>query len=58
MPAAAFAGAAVTLHFTVIIGWIALRPMFETFGLTRLAEPAGWLLIAATVGGYGLVGQH
>src|SRR5262245_49804354 len=56
--AAAFAGAAVTLYFTVTIGWIALRPLFQTVGLTTMAELAQWLLLVATVGGYGLVGQH
>ena len=58
VPAAAYAGAAVTLYFTVIIGWLALRPLFQTFGLTRMAQLAGWLLVVAVIGGYGLVAQH
>jgi hypothetical protein len=58
VPAAAYAGAAVTLYFTVIIGWLALRPLFQTFGLTRMAQLAGWLLVIAVIGGYGLVAQH
>jgi hypothetical protein len=56
--AAAYAGAAVTLYFTVLVGWLALRPLFQTFGLTRAADLASWLLVAATIGGYGLVAQH
>jgi hypothetical protein len=58
VPGAAFAGAAVTLWFTVAIGWLALRPLFETFGLVRLAELAGWLLAASTIASYGLVSRH
>lgn len=58
LPAAAYAVAAVTLYFTVIIGWLALRPLFETFGLTRMGQLAGWLLVVAVIGGYGLVAQH
>jgi hypothetical protein len=58
VPGAAFAGAAVTLWFTVAIGWLALRPLFETFGLDRLAELAGWLLAVSTIASYGLVGRH
>jgi hypothetical protein len=56
--AAAYAGAAVTLYFTVIVGWLALRPLFQTFGFTRMADLAGWLLLIAAIGGYGLVAQH
>jgi len=41
--------------FTVIIGWLALRPLFETFGLTRLAQLAGWLLVVSAAAGYGRV---
>lgn len=57
-PAAAYAGAAVTLYFTVLIGWLALRPLFLTFGLTRMADLAGLLLVGAAVGGYGLLAQN
>jgi hypothetical protein len=39
----------------VILGWFALRPLFETFGLTTIAGLTGWLLIGAAVGGYGLL---
>ena len=58
VPAAAYAGAAVTLYFTVIVGWLALRPLFQTFGFVRMAGIAGWLLVIAAIGGYGLVAQH
>jgi hypothetical protein len=58
VPAAAYAGAAVTLYFTVIVGWLALRPLFQTFGFTRMAELASWLLVIAAIGGYALVAQH
>jgi hypothetical protein len=55
---AAYACAAVTLYFSTLVGWLALRPMFETFGLLRMVDVAGSLLTVATVSGYGLVAQH
>jgi hypothetical protein len=55
---AAFAGAAITLYFTIVIGWLALVPMFETFGLVVMADLAGWLLVAAIAGGYAMVAQQ
>jgi hypothetical protein len=54
LAAAQYAGAAISL-FSVIIGWFALKPMFETFGLTSMASLAGWLLLGAALGGYGLL---
>jgi hypothetical protein len=58
VPGAAFAGAAVTLFFTVAIGWFALRLLFETFGLVRLADLAGVLLPISSVAAYGLLATH
>jgi hypothetical protein len=54
LAAAQYAGASISL-FSVILGWFALRPLFETFGLTAVAALTGWLLLGATVGGYGLL---
>jgi len=54
LAAAQYAGASISL-FSVFLGWFALRPLFETFGLTRIAELVGWLLIGAVVVGYGLL---
>jgi hypothetical protein len=54
LAAAQYAGASISL-FAVILGWFALKPMFETFGLTTIASLTGWLLVGATIGGYGLL---
>jgi hypothetical protein len=52
LAAAQYAGASIKL-FAVFHGWFALRPLFETFGLTAIAELVGWLLVGALVVGYG-----
>ena len=54
LAAAQYAGASVSL-FAVFIGWLALKPLFETFGLTRIADLTGWLLIGAIAIGYSLL---
>jgi len=54
LAAAQYAGASISL-FSVFLGWFALRPLFETFGLTAIADLVGWLLIGALVVGYGLL---
>jgi len=54
LAAAQYAGASISL-FSVFLGWFALKPLFETFGLTRAAEVTGWLLVGAVVVGYGLL---
>ena len=54
LAAAQYAGASVSL-FAVFLGWFALRPLFETFGLTVMAGLVGWFLIGAVVVGYGLL---
>jgi hypothetical protein len=54
LAAAQYAGASITL-FSVFIGWLALRPLFQTFGLTQIAELAGWFLVGAVVVGYGVL---
>lgn len=55
LAAAQYAGASVSL-FAVFIGWFGLKPLFETFGLTRVAELTGWFLVGAVVVGYGVLG--
>jgi hypothetical protein len=50
--AAQFAGASISLYF-VYVGWLALRPLFETFGLVDMAVFVGYLLLAAFFAGYG-----
>jgi hypothetical protein len=54
LAAAQYAGASISL-FSVFIGWLALKPLFETFGLAPIAGLTGWLLIGAVVVGYGLL---
>jgi hypothetical protein len=54
LAAAQYAGASITL-FSVLLGWFALKPLFETFGLTTIAGLTGWLLLGAAIGGYGLL---
>ena len=54
LAAAQYAGASISL-FSVLLGWFALKPLFETFGLTTIAGLTGWLLIGAAFGGYGLL---
>ena len=54
LAAAQYAGASISL-FSVFFGWLALKPLFETFGLTTIAVLTGWLLIGAVVVGYGLL---
>ena len=52
LAAAQFAGASISL-FAVFVGWFALRPLFETFGLTAAADLVGLLLVGAVIVGYG-----
>jgi hypothetical protein len=52
LAAAQYAGASISL-FSVFLGWFALVPLFETFGLETVAEIVGWLLLGALVVGYG-----
>jgi hypothetical protein len=54
LAAAQYAAASISL-FSVLLGWFALKPLFETFGLTAIAGLTGWLLLGAAVGGYGLL---
>ena len=54
LAAAQYAGASISL-FSVLLGWFALKPLFETFGLTSIASLTGWLLLGAAIGGYGLL---
>lgn len=54
LAAAQYAGASVSL-FSVFIGWFALKPLFETFGLTEVASLTGWLLFGAMFVGYGVL---
>lgn len=58
VPAAQFAGAAVTLEFAFGLGWLALRPLFQAFGLQRLADLVAVVSIAVALASYGLVAHH
>jgi hypothetical protein len=49
--AAQFSGATISQYY-VFVGWLALRPLFETFGLTLMAELVVYFLIAAVAVGY------
>jgi hypothetical protein len=56
--AAQFAGAAVTLEFAFGLGWLALRPLFQAFGLQRLADLTALVVIVVAAASYGLVAHH
>ena len=47
-----YAGATISQYF-VFIGWLALRPLFEAFGLVRMADLVVFFLIAIVAVGYG-----
>lgn len=51
LAAAQYVGASISL-FSIFLGWFALVPLFEAFGLTRIADLVSWLLIGALVVGY------
>ena len=51
LAAAQYVGASISL-FSVFLGWFALVPLFEAFGLTRIADLVSWLLIGALIVGY------
>lgn len=54
LAAAQYAGASITL-FSLILGWLALKPLFEAFGLDRIAGITGWLLTGAVVVSFGFL---
>jgi hypothetical protein len=54
LAAAQYAVASISL-FSVLLGWFALKPLFETFGLTAIAGLTGWLLLGAAIGGFTLM---
>jgi hypothetical protein len=58
VPAAQFAGAAATLEFAFGLGWLALRPLFQAFGLTRLADLVALILVGVAMASYGLVANQ
>ena len=51
LAAAQYAGASISL-FSVFLGWLALKPLFEAFGLVTIATLTGWLLAGVVVVGY------
>jgi hypothetical protein len=54
MAAAQFAGASISLYF-IYVGWFALRPLFQAFGLTEVADITSWLLLLANLAGFPLL---
>jgi hypothetical protein len=54
LAAAQYAGASITL-FSLLLGWFALKPLFEAFELDRIASLAGWLLAGAAVVSFGFL---
>jgi hypothetical protein len=58
VPAAQFAGAAGTLEVAFSMGWLALRPLFQAFGLERLADIAAPILVVVAFASYALVAHH
>jgi hypothetical protein len=55
LAAAQYAWASISL-FAILLGWFALKPLFETFGLTTVAELTGGFLVGAVVVGFGVLG--
>jgi hypothetical protein len=53
-----FVGAAATLEFAFGLGWLALRPLFQAFGLDQLANLMGFVAIGIAFASYGLVAHH
>ena len=47
--------ATISLYF-IFMGWFALRPLFQAFGLSSMADISSWLLVAANLAGYPLLG--
>lgn len=58
VPAAQFAGAAGTLEVAFSMGWLALRPLFQAFGLERLADIAAPILVVVSFASFALVAHH
>lgn len=54
LAAAQYASASTSL-FAVLFGWFALKPLFETFGLTAIAALTGWFLLGAVIVSYGFL---
>lgn len=46
--------AMISLYF-IFMGWFALRPLFQAFGLAAMAEISSWLLIMVNLAGYPLL---
>jgi len=51
LAAAQYVGASISL-FSIFLGWFALVPLFEAFGLTRIADLVSWLMVGALLVGY------
>jgi len=47
--------ATISLYF-IYMGWFALRPLFQAFGLASMADISSWLLVVANLAGYPLLG--
>jgi len=47
--------ATISLYF-IFMGWFALRPLFQAFGLVSMADISSWLLLTANLAGYPLLG--
>jgi hypothetical protein len=58
LPAAQFAGAAGTLEVAFGMGWLALRPLFQAFGLERLADIAAPIIVVVSIASFALVAHH
>jgi hypothetical protein len=50
--AAAQYAIATTSQYYIYVGWLALRPLFQAFGLTQVADVSGWLVLIAVFAGY------
>jgi len=56
--AAQFAGAGATLEIAFANGWLAMRPLFQAFGLVRPYELAAPIVVVVAFASYGLVAYH
>src|SRR5687767_15186847 len=52
--AAQYAMATISQYY-IYVGWFALRPLFQAFGLSEIADLTSWLLLVANFVGYPLL---
>lgn len=53
--AAAQHAIATISQYYIYVGWLALRPLFQAFGLTQIADITGWLVVITIFAGFPLL---